>query len=36
MYKLCVEVIERWKKSEMQPRVKSFFKSVAAHATPAL
>ena len=34
MYKLCVEMFERWKKSELHPRVKGFFKSVIAHATP--
>jgi len=34
MCKLCVEMIEGWKKSEMHPRVKGFFKSVTAQTTP--
>ncbi len=36
MCKLCVEMFERWKKSEMHPRVKGFFKSVTAHTNPEL
>ena len=34
MCKLCVGMFERWKKSEMHPRVKGFFKPVTAHGTP--
>jgi len=34
MCKLCVEMFERWKKSEMHPCVKGFFKLVTAHGTP--
>ena len=34
IYKLCVEMIGLKKKSEMHLRVKGFFKSVTAHATP--
>ena len=36
MCKLCVEMFERWKKSEMHPRVKGFFKSVTTHTNPEL
>ncbi len=34
MCKLCVEMFERWKKSEMHPPVKGFFKPVTAHGAP--
>ena len=34
MYKLCVEKFERWKKAEMHPRVKGFFKPVIAQKIP--
>ena len=34
MCKLCAEMFESWKKSEMHSRVKGFFKPVTAHGTP--
>ena len=34
MCKLCAEMFENWKKSEMHSRVKGFFKPVTAHGTP--
>ena len=34
MCKLCVGIFECWKKAEMHPRVKGFFKPVTAHKIP--